>query len=76
MAYKRKVTAIIGFHDTAAMNIIQYLKSIKKDKQYMVVSCANFPMTLTPNIQTPAATVEQCTLFLQGQNRCPSFWKS
>ena len=65
LAYKRKVTAIIGFHDTAAMNIIQYLKSIKKDKQYMVVGYANFPMT-AHSIYKPAATVEQYP-FLQGQ---------
>lgn len=65
LANKRKVTSIIAFHDTAAMDTIQYLKSIKKDKHITVVGYANFPMT-AHSVYKPAATVEQHP-FLQGQ---------
>jgi LacI family transcriptional regulator len=65
LANKRKVTSIIAFHDTAAMDTIQYLKSIKKDRQITVVGYANFPMT-AHSVYKPAATVEQHP-FLQGQ---------
>ncbi len=63
--YKRKVTAVIAFHDTAAMDTIRYLKTIKKDKQITVVGYANFPMT-AHSIFKPAATVEQHP-YIQGQ---------
>lgn len=62
---KRKSTAIIAFHDGAAMEIIKYLKEIKKDKQITVVGYANFPIT-SHSIYKPAATVEQYP-WLQGQ---------
>ncbi|QGW29980.1 substrate-binding domain-containing protein [Phnomibacter ginsenosidimutans] len=63
--HKRKPTAIVAFHDNAAMEIIEYLMSTKKDKQITVVSFANLPMT-AHSIFRPAASVEQYP-YLQGQ---------
>ncbi len=65
VTYKRKITAIIAFHDAAAMDTIQYLRSLKKDKQITVVGYANFPIA-AHSIYRPAATVEQHP-YLQGQ---------
>ncbi|MBP6794381.1 MAG: LacI family DNA-binding transcriptional regulator [Saprospiraceae bacterium] len=62
---KRKASAIIAFHDGAAMEVIKYLKEIKKEKQITVVGYANFPIT-SHSIYKPAATVEQYP-WLQGQ---------
>ena len=65
LSYKRKATAIIAFHDTAAMDTIQYLRSIQKDKLITVVGYAHLPITYH-SIYKPAATVEQHP-FIQGQ---------
>lgn len=65
LSNKRKVTAMVAFHDNAAMDVVEYLKSIKKDKQVDVVSFANLPMT-AHSIFKPIASVEQHP-FLQGQ---------
>jgi LacI family transcriptional regulator len=61
---KRKTTAIVAFHDNAAMDIIEYLKSIKKAKEIAVVSFANLPMTVH-SVNRPTASVEQYP-YIQG----------
>ena len=65
LASKRKPTALVAFHDNAAIEIIEYLKSIKKDKTIPVVSFANLPMS-SHSVFKPAASVEQYP-YLQGQ---------
>lgn len=65
MAHKRKVTAIVAFHDYAAINIIEYLKKQKKDKSISVVGFANLA-NISHSIYRPAATIEQHP-YLQGQ---------
>lgn len=65
LSNKRKATAIVAFHDNAAMDIIEYLKNIKKAKEIAVVSFANLPMT-EHSVYRPAASVEQYP-YLQGQ---------
>ncbi|MCF1715640.1 LacI family transcriptional regulator [Flavihumibacter sp. RY-1] len=65
LANKRKPTALIAFHDNAAIEIIEYLKSIRKDKSIPVVSFANLPMS-SHTMFKPAASVEQYP-YLQGQ---------
>jgi LacI family transcriptional regulator len=65
LSNKRNPTAIVAFHDNAAMDIIEYLKSIKKAKEIAVVSFANLPMTVH-SVNRPLASVEQYP-YIQGQ---------
>lgn len=63
--HKRNVTAIVAFHDNAAIEVIQYLQAIGKVEEISVVSFANLPMA-AHSIYRPAASVEQYP-YLQGQ---------
>ncbi|MGC8749927.1 LacI family DNA-binding transcriptional regulator [Hydrotalea sp.] len=62
---KRKVSAIVAFHDNLALDIMQELENINKEHKISIVSYANLPMM--PFLKyKPDASVEQFP-FLQGK---------